>query len=152
MLFLDPQSASIIEIGAFDAYQVDLYAKDVLGIQEGVVPNIKELLSSIVKKPVHKTKPVCYNFFLHEEEDTILTDSEIGWILNGVLTSLTGDTRTREKHLTIFEEQERVQASHFSIIDYINYGPGVPIQILFTRSMYDDNEELIDSEETYLVW
>lgn len=148
MKFLDPASLKISEIGYADHLQFDLSAKDFLTMK---VVDLTDLFISKMPKPQHKNKPVSYLVTLIEEEDYVLHERHLRIIPSLMLNSLSGSEVTREPFVKkIPKELNEVYASDLSILNYINYGTGHPIQIAIRRN-YIQEGVVLDSEVYYLI-
>lgn len=148
MKFLDPASLKISEISYADHLQFDLSAKDFLTMK---VVDLTNLFMSKMPKPQHKNKPVSYVVTLIEEKDYILNERHLKIIPSLMLNSLSGSEVTREPFVKkIPKELNEVYASDLSILNYINYGTGHPIQIAIRRN-YVQEGVVLDSEVYYLI-
>lgn len=150
MKFLDPKKGKIIDSAVYNTIQTDIFAKDVLQESEVASFNLLNFLKAAIKRPKDLTKPVYYLVFLHEDEEYSFSDKELDILMNGILSRFAVNER-KEKLIREFENHKDVAASLYAILDYVNYGLGIPIQIHFQRELYRENV-LIEAEETKLIW
>lgn len=148
MKFLDPKALKISEINFTDSLQFDIYARDILTIK---LARLAEMFKENVPKPQSANRPITYVVNLFEEKDYIVEEKMLKFVMGLILNALNEDEVTRDRLISkIPESMSSVYATELSILNYLNYSKGNPIQISVTRQ-YIDNEELVDSEVFSLV-
>ena len=148
MKFLDPQITKIGDYKIVDYLQFDIYAKDILSAK---MAQVLAVFQKAVPKPKNKNKPICYKVTLYENEDNYIKEELLTYFMGLILSSLTQTEPTKIPLVTELPEKlKTIYASPLSILNYINYGPGNPIQIEVTRKELKDGE-VIDSEVFYLI-
>lgn len=148
MKFLDPQITKIGDYKLVDYLQFDIYAEDILSAK---MAQVLTVFRKVVPKPKNKNKPICYKVTLYENEDNYIKEELLIYFMGLILSSLTQTEPTKIPLVTELSEELRIiYASPLSVLNYINYGPGNPIQIEVTRKELKDGV-IVDSEVFYLI-
>lgn len=147
MKFLNPKSLEISDINFTDYIQLDIDSKVLLTTK---VARLIAMFDEIVPKPKTENRPVTYVVNVFEENDYLLEDSVVNYVMGLILTSLNQDEPTRDKLITLVpESMSSVSAPELSILGYLNYSKGNPIQIQLTRVL--DNGSGPEEKVNYLI-
>ena len=148
MKFLNPVTLKIEESELIEYLQFGISAEEILTTG---VAKIKYLFKERVPLPQVKNKPVYYKVELFENDQYIMEEKYLSYIIALILSSLCGKEQTSEKFITaVPAELDSAYITPMSLLTYLNYGIGHPIQVEVTRKYIVDGE-LKDMEVYYLV-